>query len=96
MGLQNRLLASPRPYARCATPSSVEFVLEFEGIEKPQQFCHTSVVAQLSTEGLMSLNAHLVELSEKHRTLERKIEEAIASPASDDAEIRRLKSEKLR
>ena len=44
----------------------------------------------------MSLNAHLVELSEKHRTLERKIEEAIASPASDDAEIRRLESEKLR
>ena len=44
----------------------------------------------------MSLNAHLVELSEKHRTLERKIEEAIASPASDDAEIRRRKSEKLR
>lgn len=44
----------------------------------------------------MSLNAHLAELSEKHRSLERKIEEALASPGSDDAEIRRLKQEKLK
>lgn len=44
----------------------------------------------------MSLNAHIAELSEKHRILERRIAEAIASPAADDAEITRLKSEKLR
>ncbi len=44
----------------------------------------------------MSLNAHLAELSEKHRSLERKIAEALASPGSDDAEIRRLKQEKLK
>lgn len=44
----------------------------------------------------MSLNSHLAELSEKHRSLERKIEEAMASPGSDDAEIRRLKQEKLK
>ena len=44
----------------------------------------------------MSLNAHLAELSEKHRSLERKISEALARPSSDDAEIRRLKQEKLK
>lgn len=44
----------------------------------------------------MSLNAHLAELSEKHRVLERRIEEALASPGSDDIEIRRLKQEKLK
>lgn len=44
----------------------------------------------------MSLNAHLAELSEKHRTLERRIAEAMARPGSDDAEIRRLKQEKLK
>lgn len=44
----------------------------------------------------MSLNAHLSELSEKHRLLERRIQEAVTSPGSDDAEIRRLKQEKLK
>ena len=44
----------------------------------------------------MSLNAHISELSEKHRLLERKIEEAVARPGSDDQEIRRLKQEKLK
>lgn len=44
----------------------------------------------------MALSAHLQELSEKHRQLERRIEEAVARPGSDDAEIRRLKQEKLK
>lgn len=44
----------------------------------------------------MALNAHLAELGEKHRLLERKIQEALASPSSSDAEIRRMKREKLR
>jgi hypothetical protein len=44
----------------------------------------------------MSLAAHLAELSEKHRVLERKIEEAMAHPSTDAAEITRLKREKLK
>ena len=44
----------------------------------------------------MALQAHLQELSEKHRALERRIEEEMARPGSDDADIRRLKQEKLK
>ena len=44
----------------------------------------------------MALSAHLQELSEKHRQLERRIEEEIARPGSDDLEIRRMKQEKLK
>jgi hypothetical protein len=44
----------------------------------------------------MSLNAHLVELTEKHRMLDRKIEEELARPASDPLKISRLKREKLK
>lgn len=44
----------------------------------------------------MSLNAHIAELSEKHRSLERRIAEEAARPGSDDLEIRRLKQEKLK
>ena len=44
----------------------------------------------------MVLSAHLQELSEKHRQLERRIEEAVARPGSDDSEIRRMKQEKLK
>jgi hypothetical protein len=44
----------------------------------------------------MALNGHLAELGEKHRLLERKIQEAMTSPGSSDAEIRQLKQEKLR
>ena len=44
----------------------------------------------------MSVSAHLAELSEKHRVLERKIEEEVARPGSDDAVIRRMKQEKLK
>lgn len=44
----------------------------------------------------MSLAAHLAELSEKHKSLERRIEQAMAHPSTPDAEIRQLKLEKLR
>lgn len=44
----------------------------------------------------MALAAHLQELSERHRALERRIEDEVARPGSDDIEIRRLKQEKLK
>ncbi len=44
----------------------------------------------------MAMSAHLAELAEKHRLLDLRIEEATASPGSDDAEIRKLKQEKLK
>ena len=44
----------------------------------------------------MALSAHLAELSEKHRALERRIAQEQARPSSSDAEIRRMKLEKLR
>jgi len=44
----------------------------------------------------MALSSHLVELSEKHRLLERRIAEEASRPGSDDAAIRRLKAEKLK
>jgi hypothetical protein len=44
----------------------------------------------------MTLASHLAELSEKHRTLERKIEEELASPSGDDTQISQWKREKLK
>jgi hypothetical protein len=44
----------------------------------------------------MTLAAHLAELSEKHRSLERKIEEELSPPGGDDTLITRWKREKLR
>lgn len=44
----------------------------------------------------MALSAHLQELSEKRRQLERRIEEETLRPGSDDLAIRRLKQEKLK
>ena len=44
----------------------------------------------------MALSAHLAELSEKHKLLERRIEEELARPGFDDVELRRLKHEKLK
>lgn len=47
-------------------------------------------------EELMAMASHLAELAEKHRSLDEQIEKAVASPGVDDAQIRRLKSEKLK
>jgi hypothetical protein len=44
----------------------------------------------------MALAAHLVELSEKHRLLERKIEEEMSHPSSDPLRIAELKRQKLK
>ena len=44
----------------------------------------------------MTLAGHLPELSEKHRTLELKIQEELARPSADDLQINRLKKEKLK
>ncbi len=44
----------------------------------------------------MALDAHIVELSEKHRLLDRKIEEEMARPIADDLAITELKRQKLR
>jgi hypothetical protein len=44
----------------------------------------------------MALAAHLVELSEKHRLLERKIEEEMSHPSSDTLKIAELKRQKLK
>lgn len=44
----------------------------------------------------MSLHAHLAELSEKHKLLDRRIEEELSRPSTSDVEITRLKLEKLK
>ena len=44
----------------------------------------------------MSLAAHLAELSEKHKLLDRRIEQELSRPGASDVEISRLKLEKLR
>jgi hypothetical protein len=44
----------------------------------------------------MTFAGHLAELSEKHRSLELKIQEEMARPSTDDLQINRLKKEKLR
>lgn len=44
----------------------------------------------------MALDAHLVELSEKHRSLDRKIEEELSRPAADALKIAEWKRQKLR
>jgi hypothetical protein len=44
----------------------------------------------------MALDAHLAELSEKHRVLEKKIEEELARPSADTLKITSWKRQKLR
>jgi hypothetical protein len=44
----------------------------------------------------MALDAHIAELSEKHRALDRKIEEELARPTADDLKIAEMKRQKLR
>ncbi len=44
----------------------------------------------------MALAAHIAELAEKHKLLERRIEEEVTRPGSDDLEIHRMKLEKLK
>lgn len=44
----------------------------------------------------MTVASHLAELSEKHRSLERKIQEEMTRPGGDDTQINRWKREKLK
>ncbi|MGI9520552.1 MAG: YdcH family protein [Hyphomicrobiaceae bacterium] len=44
----------------------------------------------------MAASAHLSELAERHRVLEKKIEEALMHPSIDTLEITELKREKLK
>lgn len=44
----------------------------------------------------MALQAHISELSEKHRMLDKLVEDEMARPASDDVRIAKLKRQKLR
>lgn len=44
----------------------------------------------------MALSAHLSELAEKHRLLDRRIQEEMARPAADVAKIAKWKHEKLK
>jgi hypothetical protein len=44
----------------------------------------------------MALDAHLEELAERHRALDRKIEEEMGRPTADDLKIAELKRQKLR
>ena len=44
----------------------------------------------------MALEAHIAELSEKHKALERKLEEELARPSVDTLKMSELKREKLK
>ena len=44
----------------------------------------------------MALSAHLAELSERHKVLEKKLEEALTHPSIDELELSQLKREKLK
>ncbi len=44
----------------------------------------------------MALDAHIAELAEKHRALERKIEQERLRPLADDLKIADMKRKKLR
>ncbi|MCF6199400.1 MAG: DUF465 domain-containing protein [Hyphomicrobiaceae bacterium] len=43
----------------------------------------------------MSLDAHIVELTDKHRELDRRIEKEETQPGSDELSIHELKKQKL-
>ena len=45
---------------------------------------------------MMTLEGHLAELTERHRLLDRQINDESGRPGSDDLQIRRLKQEKLK
>jgi hypothetical protein len=66
-------------------------------LDKSIPICHTHRVENLiKTEESMALDAHVTELSDKHRALEKQIENEMARPSADDIEISKLKREKLR
>lgn len=44
----------------------------------------------------MSLSSHLAELTEKHRQIDQRIAEYLARPVANEAEVLKLKREKLK
>ena len=44
----------------------------------------------------MSLTSHLSALEQKHKALERQIEDELSHPAADDTRLRLLKRQKLK
>jgi hypothetical protein len=44
----------------------------------------------------MARSAHLFELAEKHKVLDRRIAEELARPASDGVKVNKLKLQKLK
>jgi hypothetical protein len=74
----------------------VEFAMLSARMDRPWQICNNTFVFNSEKEVRMALSAHLQELSEKHRQLQRRIEQETARPGSDDVAIRRLKQEKLK
>jgi hypothetical protein len=65
-------------------------------LDKATMFCHAVLSLQHPWRTMMALAAHIAELAEKHKLLERRIEEAVSRPSSDDLEIHRMKLEKLK
>lgn len=74
----------------------VLFVTCVGSMDRSWQICNNALVFSFEKEVRMALSAHLQELSDKHRQLERRIEEEALRPGSDDLAIRRLKQEKLK
>ncbi len=44
----------------------------------------------------MSMTSHLSALEQKHKALERQIEDELSHPAADDVRVQQLKRQKLR
>jgi hypothetical protein len=57
---------------------------------------HNFQVTISKVEALMSLQAHLSELTAKHKALELQIQDELSHPGSDDLAIAELKRKKLR
>lgn len=68
----------------------------FVGLDIRMEICQISYRINGRKVAKMTLTSHLTELSEKHRLLERKLEEALTHPSVDSLEISNLKREKLK
>lgn len=68
----------------------------FAGLDNGVEICQISYRINGRKVAKMTLTSHLTELSEKHRLLERKLEEALTHPSVDSLEISTLKREKLK
>jgi hypothetical protein len=97
-GLRNKHPEKTDAYRRVESAGRFNetFVTTALGLDRSWQICNNGSVFSFEKEVRMALSAHLQELSEKHRQLERRIEEETLRPGSDDLAIRRLKQEKLK